>query len=235
MLPDGLGVCIGEADGGSGNLRVVSRASKLARAGFVLAGGQSSRMGANKAFLEFDGQTLLARALGVLKEACGSAVIVGDPAVFSGFDPSGFDPVIADVFPGCGPLAGIHAALVTHSMPGQFSAELNAMLAVDMPYVSAELIGFLLGVAEESGAVVTVPRIDNGLQPLCAIYRREFAVAAESSLRVGKFKIDVVFADLPLRVVEGAELAAAGFSAKHFLNVNTPEEWRAAGNPGVQR
>jgi molybdopterin-guanine dinucleotide biosynthesis protein A len=195
-------------------------------------------MGANKALLEFNGQTLLARALGVLKESCGSAAIVGDPAVFSGFG-----PVIADIFPGCGPLAGIQAALVSDSWQGQSShgqashgqslAALNAMLAVDMPYVSAELMGFLFGVAEESGAVVTVPRIGKGLQPLCAIYRREFAAVAERSLRAGRFKIDASFADLPLRVVEEAELAGAGFSARHFLNVNTPDEWRAASDPGV--
>ena len=194
-------------------------------------------MGANKAFLEFSGQTLLARALDLLKQACGSAAIVGDPAVFSGFG-----PVISDIFSGCGPLAGIHAALGQSSlrqsslgqpMLGQ-SAELNFMLAVDMPYMSAELIDFLLGVAEESGAVVTVPRIGKGFQPLCAVYRREFAAAAERSLRAGKYKVDAVFEDLPTRIVEEAELVAAGFSARHFLNVNTPDEWRAAGNPGVQ-
>jgi molybdopterin-guanine dinucleotide biosynthesis protein A len=223
----------------------------VARAGFVLAGGQSSRMGANKAFLEFNSQTLLDRALDVMKEACGSAAIVGDPAVFSGFG-----PVVADIFRGCGPLGGIHAALIMDSMPGQFSpgqsspgqtspagksfarqsfTKLNAMLAVDMPFVTAGLIGFLFGLAEESGAVVTVPRIGNGLQPLCAIYRREFAVAAERSLRAGLYKIGAVFEDLPLRIVEEAELSAAGFSAEHFLNVNTPDEWRAAGTSGLQR
>ncbi len=191
-------------------------------------------MGSNKAFLEFNGQTLLARAMDVLKDACGSAAIVGDPAVFGGFGSA-----IADVFPGCGPLAGIHAALghssLGQSMFGQFSAELNAILAVDMPYVSAELINFLLGEAEQSGAIVTVPRVGKGLQPLCAIYRRNFAVAAECSLRAGKYKVDAAFADLPLRIIEEAQLAAAGFSAGQFLNVNTPEEWRGAGNPGLHR
>src|SRR6202790_4788062 len=103
------------------------------RIGFVLAGGRSSRMGAgpgkDKVFLEFGGQTLLDRALSVMGTVCDRVAIVGDPTKFAKYD-----SVVADIFPGCGSLAGIHAALV-HS-----SAELNLMLAVDMPFVSVELL-----------------------------------------------------------------------------------------------
>ena len=51
--------------------------------GFLLAGGESSRMGADKAFLDFGGQTLLNRALTVMGAACGKVTIVGDPARFA--------------------------------------------------------------------------------------------------------------------------------------------------------
>src|ERR1700682_751441 len=151
------------------------------RMGFVLAGGKSSRMGAgsdqdqDKAFLEFRGQTLLDRALAVMGLVCDSTAIVGDPAKFTKYE-----SVVADTFPGCGPLAGIHAALV-HS-----PAELNLMLAVDMPFVSSELLVLLFAAAEASGAIVTVPRSGKGLQPLCAVYRRDFFLVAEQSLRAGK-------------------------------------------------
>lgn len=188
-----------------------------APAGFLLAGGKSSRMGTNKAFLDFDGETLLDRGLRVLKAACESMTIVGDPATFANY---GF--VVADVFQSCGPLGGIHAALVSSS------AELNALLAVDMPFVSAELIRFLLAAAENSDAVVTVPRTSKGFQPLCAIYRHGFASNAERALRNGKCKIDASFANVRLRIVEEPELVAAGFSEQNFFNVNTPEDQRAA-------
>src|SRR6266403_4268845 len=113
------------------------------RMGFVLAGGKSSRMGAgtDKVFLEFGGQTLLDRALAVMGSVCDRVAIVGEPAKFRNYE-----SVVPDIFPGCGPLAGIHAALL-HS-----SAELNLMLAVDMPFVSRELLAFLFAAAEAGDA-----------------------------------------------------------------------------------
>jgi len=207
-------------------------ATELSRMGFVLAGGKSSRMGptVDKAFLDFRGQTLLDRALGVMGAACGRVAIVGDPAKFAKAG-----SVIADIFPGCGPLGGVHAALV-HSL-----AELNLMLAVDMPFVSSELLAFLFDVAagededaededkDNAGhAVVTIPRTSRGLQPLCAIYRREFSAVAEQALRAGKNKIDAAFSSVAVRVIGERELAAAGFSEQSFFNVNTPEDRLAA-------
>jgi len=189
----------------------------VARAGFVLAGGKSSRMGADKAFVEFGGQTLLARALHVAGTVCRSVSIVGDPARFKEHG-----AVVDDIFPGCGPLGGIHAALASSS------ADLNLMLAVDMPFVSEELLAFLFAEAENDEALVIVPCTGQGLQPLCAIYRREFAAAAETALRAGKYKIDALFSGVPVRAIEEIELAAAGFSEQSFFNVNTPDDRRTA-------
>lgn len=196
----------------------MSRTTQAPRSGFVLAGGKSLRMGANKALLDFGGQTLLARALATATEACGNVTIVGDPATFVNFG-----PVVCDVFPGCGPLGGIHAAL-THS-----SAVLNLMLAVDMPFVSIGLLNFLITAAEGANAVVSVPRTSKGFQPLCAVYRRDFLSVAEKALRAGNYKIDAAFATVPLRILDEPELSAAGFSEKNFFNVNTPEEYHIAG------
>ncbi len=183
------------------------------RMGFILTGGKSSRMGADKALLEFNGQTLLARAVEALRGASLDFAIVGDPEKYAGYG-----DVVQDVFVGCGPLAGIHAAL-QHS-----PAELNLVLAVDMPFVSSALIQFLLDVAGNCGAVVTVPRAGRGFQPLCAVYRRDFAAFAEEALRAGKYKIDALFAVTSVRIVEESEFAAAGFDERNFFNVNTPED-----------
>jgi len=193
--------------------------SEPLRAAFLLAGGMSTRMGTDKAFLIFDGQTLLDRALMVMQTVCNRVTIVGDPSKFAKYEAGS---VIADIFPGCGPLAGIHSALV-HSV-----AELNLMLAVDMPFVTAELLSFLFAAAEKNAAVVTVPRVNDGLQPLCAVYRRDFVAAAERALRAGNYKIDALFPSVSTHVIEAAELAAAGFSARNFFNVNTPQD-RVAG------
>src|ERR1035437_4945477 len=121
------------------------------RMGFIIAGGKSSRMGADKAFLEFGGQTLLDRAVNVMSEVCDSVRIVGDPAKFTKYGSTRYGSVVADIFSGCGPLAGIHAALV-HS-----PAEVNLMVAEDMPFVSRELVAFLFATAEDADnhAIVT--------------------------------------------------------------------------------
>jgi len=207
--------------------------------GFLLAGGKSSRMGSgiDKAFMDFAGQALLDRALATMGAVCDRVAIVGAPAKFTNYAAAKYasakyGPVVADVFPGCGPLAGIHAALVNSS------ADFNLMLAVDMPFVSPKLLSFLFAAAEggdedgdEGGdqhAIVTVPRTGQGLQPLCAVYRRDFAAAAEQALRAGKYKIDAVFSAVSIRVIEASELAAAGFTEQSFFNVNTPEDRRAA-------
>ena len=76
-------------------------------------------------------------------------------------------------------------------------------------------------------ATVVVPRTGGCWQPLCAIYRREFASAAESALRAGRNKIDRLFAEVPTRAIEEQELQAAGFSPALFRNLNTPEELEA--------
>jgi molybdenum cofactor guanylyltransferase len=195
------------------------------RMGFVLAGGKSSRMGANsdKVFLDFGGRTLLDRALTAIGAVCEDVTIVGEPAKFAKYASAKYG-VVGDIFPGCGPLAGIHSAL-THS-----SAELNLMLAVDMPFVSRELLAFVFAVAEneDNHAIVTVPRTNRGFQPLCAVYRREFSAAAEQALRAGQYKIDAVFSGVSIRTIEASELAAAGFSERSFFNMNTPQDRMAA-------
>jgi molybdenum cofactor guanylyltransferase len=198
---------------------MISRISttKQSRACFLLAGGKSSRMGVDKAFINFGGQTLLDRALKTLGMACGTVAVVGDAAKFEKYG-----PVLSDIFPGCGPLAGIHAALA------QSRADLNLMLPVDMPFVSVELLNFLFAASEGNEAVVTIPRTATGLQPLCAVYRRDFAAVAEQKLRAGKYKVDAAFAGVNIRVIENAELAAAGFSDQNFLNLNTPQDRDAA-------
>src|SRR6266849_10776941 len=105
---------------------------------FILAGGKSTRMGTDKAFVTLDGRTLLARALDLARSVTSEVRIVGSAEKFAAFG-----PVVEDVFRECGPLGGIHAGL--RSSP----AELNLVLAVDLPFVSAELFRFLIGRARK--------------------------------------------------------------------------------------
>ena len=184
---------------------------------FILAGGKSSRMGTDKAFVEYGGRTLLARALDLARSAASDVRIVGSKEKFAAFA-----PVVEDVIRDCGPLGGIHAAL--RASP----TELNVMLAVDVPFVSRAFFQYLVKQARGAPeAAVVVPREDEDWQPLCAIYRREFAAVAERALRAGRYKITRLFDEVRTRVIDRKELEDAGFSPAIFRNLNTPEELEA--------
>jgi ABC-type transporter Mla maintaining outer membrane lipid asymmetry ATPase subunit MlaF/molybdopterin-guanine dinucleotide biosynthesis protein A len=181
---------------------------------FILAGGKSTRMGADKAFVMLDGQTLLARALELAHSVTTDVRVVGDPARFSSFA-----PVVEDVFPDCGPLGGIHAALRASA------TDLNVILAVDTPFVSPALLRYLITRSKNSpAATVTLVRTNEGSQPLCAVYRRAFADTAEQALHAGRYKIDPLFTTTQTQMIAESELRNAGFSLSMFRNLNTPEE-----------
>jgi molybdopterin-guanine dinucleotide biosynthesis protein A len=184
---------------------------------FILAGGKSSRMGRDKAFLQLRDETLLAHALKLAGAVAEEVRIVGDATKFSPFG-----RVVEDVYRNRGPLGGIHAALSASS------TDLNLMLAVDLPFVDADFLQYLLSRARESTAIVTLPRAAGGLQPLCAVYRRPFAEIAEEALRNGRNKIDSLFAKAGTCVIEDDELVRAGFSSEMFHNLNTPDDLKKA-------
>ena len=185
---------------------------------FILAGGMSTRMGADKAFVMLDGRTLLARLLDLAHSVTSDVRIVCDAGKFASFA-----PVVEDVFRGCGPLGGIHAAL--RASP----TDLNLILAVDVPFVSPALLQYLIMRARTSlDTTVTAVRGSGSWQPLCAVYRRRFANPAENALAAGRHKIDALFDRAPTQTISEEELEAAGFSPTMFRNLNTREELEAA-------
>src|ERR1700736_5864926 len=112
---------------------------------FILAGGKSTRMGADKAFVALNGRSLIDRMLDVGQSVTPDVRIIGDAQKFSQFAPT-----VEDVFRDCGPLGGIHAAL--RASP----SELNLILAVDLPLLSTALLQYLIS-RSASGASATVP------------------------------------------------------------------------------
>src|SRR5437763_17176932 len=140
----------------------------LPLAGFVLAGGKSSRMGEDKASLHLAGQTLLDIACHKLLAIMPDVFIVGSRKQLGA-------EAIEDIFADRGPLGGIHAALATGH------AQLNLVMAVDLPFVEDKFLGYVAREAKASTAVVTLPRTADGWQPLCAVYRRSFLAPAEEA------------------------------------------------------
>ncbi len=187
-------------------------------AAFILAGGKSMRMGTDKAFVAFEGQTLMARALDLARSVTPEVCVVGSREKFASFA-----PVVEDMFRDCGPLGGIHAAL--RASP----TGLSLMLAVDMPFVPAAFLKYLIEQGRNSPeATAVIPRSHGRWQPLCAIYRRDFADVAERALLAGRNRIDVLYPEIRARVIEEEELRREGFWPDIFCNLNTPAELQGA-------
>ena len=185
---------------------------------FILAGGQSSRMGSEKAFLELHGRLLIDHMIAIAKSVSEQVRIVGPKQRFSAFG-----QIATDVYKDRGPLGGIHAALAISP------SEYNLMLAIDMPFVVPRFLEYLLKQARKhEEQLVTVPRVGGGYQPLCACYRKAFETVADRALAAGQNKIDALFAPATTRVIDEAEFATLDLPTTMFQNLNTKEEYEKA-------
>ena len=181
----------------------------VTRAGFVLVGGNSSRMGRDKARLPIAGGTLVERVAHAVSAAAGSVTLVGAPERYGGL---GFR-VLADTRLAAGPLAGIHTAL--SASPAYW----NLIVACDMPGISASFLRSLLDAAEASAADCLRPAGPSGFpEPLCAVYHTRCAETIGAALDRNVRKVTDGLAGL--RVATWC-VAEGGW----FRNVNTPEEW----------
>ncbi len=187
--------------------------------GFVLAGGESRRMGRPKPLLTLAGESMVERQVRLLRAVASSVAVIGPPELLPRLDV----PVFPDDLPARGPLGGIATALArTHT-------ELALVLGCDLPFVPARFLRFLVARALADRADVTVPSIAPGrLEPMCALYRRGLALLVRNRLLAGQNKVDKFFPRVRTRIVTRPEIARAGFSAAIFENMNTPEDYRAA-------
>ncbi|NGM82237.1 molybdenum cofactor guanylyltransferase [Paenibacillus sp. 7124] len=197
---------------------------KMKIAGILIAGGRSRRMGADKALLKYGGIPAIARVAAALGE-------VADPVTVACGEKEREDfrflqlPQAADRFPGCGPLAGIHAGMSAAPSDWYFAAP------CDLPFVSAAFMRYILDAWERSGRrVAAVPVSRSGkVQPLLGLYHKDALPKLEIALSEGKLKVMDWLAGLDVLYVPEEGFAGHLEGAPSpLLNVNTPEEYRAA-------
>ena len=174
-------------------------------------------MGQEKAFILFEDEPLVVRLRNIMRGAVADISIVGSPEKFPGFA-----NVVEDRYKEAGPLGGIHAGLAVSG------SEWNLFLAVDLPFMSSAFLRYLLAEAQTSSALVTVPRIGDIFQPLCAVYRLGFLKIAGQALQAGHRRIDRLFGGQELRVIDLPEVKQEGFDIRIFTNLNTPRELELA-------
>lgn len=178
----------------------------------VLAGGLSSRMGTDKSLLSFDGLSLAGRIMERFRPYVEDVIlVVADPRSHTGSAAT----VVADVLPGCGPLGGLYTGLL-HS-----HADLNAVVACDMPFANPALAIRLAARAGGFDAVVPVSR--GRWEPLHAIYNRSCLPVAKALLGAGGAPgLMDLLKRVPVHAVALEELDPGGQLATALLNVNTP-------------
>jgi molybdopterin-guanine dinucleotide biosynthesis protein A len=167
-------------------------------------------MGTDKALLDIAGQPMVLVVAEAIARVCGPVSLVGDPTRYGGLGL----PVVADDFPGCGPLAGMEAALRATG------AEWNLVVACDMPALNAAMLQGLFVLAE--GGDCAVPEYADGrMEPLCAVYHKRCHGAILSALERGTRKVTQALREavpaLALRYLRVEGTAA-------FANLNTPAD-----------
>jgi molybdenum cofactor guanylyltransferase len=187
-------------------------------AGFILAGGESSRMGRDKALLELDGATLVARTARLVEYVARTPAIVGAPERLGGL---GFT-LIADEWPGTGPLGGIATAL--HGSHSKW----NLIVACDLPYLTRSWLEHIVARALASAAEAVLPMNERGAEPLCAMYQKQCEPAIRAALQHGTRKVTDGLAGLRLEFVEPAEWKAFDSDGFLFKNMNSPADYEEA-------
>jgi molybdopterin-guanine dinucleotide biosynthesis protein A len=191
--------------------------------GYVLAGGASSRFGTDKAFAEFQGQTMLARTAKLLATAVSKVKIVSPTTKL---DDASYE-TIPDQWPNQGPLGGILTAMLdVRKEAGEQSWAL--VLSCDMPFLSADWLRFLAERASESGAETIVPKSVNGWEPLCACWLVSTAEIVLPLFEAGARKVTDALNALHVEVLDEKEWKRFDSSGRLFWNMNTVADYEEA-------
>jgi len=183
--------------------------------GFILVGGASSRMGTDKARLLFNGETFVERIAKELLSLTHSVKIVGNDSAHLALQL----PSAPDIYPSWGALGGVHAALAA------CRSRWAAIVACDLPFVSAALIARLVSLRENFAAVAPI-QSDGRPQPLCALYQVVPCLdQADQLIKSGERRPLALLQSVGARWVSFAELADLVGADRFFDNINTPQDY----------
>jgi molybdopterin-guanine dinucleotide biosynthesis protein A len=186
----------------------------------IQAGGESRRMGQDKALLAFMGKPLIARVIDRVSPLAAELLVTTNrPGDYRFLDL----PLFEDILPGSGALGGLFTALRAAHHP------LVAVVACDMPFVNRDLLAFALDRLLATDADVAIPRSAEGYEPFHAVYRRATCLpAVEKALEAGERRLISWFPDVIVAPISPEEVLHFDPRGITFWNLNTPEEFRQA-------
>lgn len=182
--------------------------------GIILAGGKSSRMGADKALFLLNGSTFLDHIIRALKPLVDDILIVSNDERHSKFNLKRVRDTIADA----GPISGLHAGL-THS-----STENNLVLSCDIPLIETSMLEVLLQNNEDDIDVIQLAETDR-VHPLIALYKKRLAEHIGLALFDGERKLSKALDGLNIKT-----LLVSGGQAATLANINTPMDFEKIEN-----
>src|SRR5687768_452097 len=186
----------------------------------IQAGGQSSRMGEDKALKPFLGRPLIQRVIERLSPVADELIVTTnrpEEYAFLGLR------LVSDLKPGRGALGGLYTAIASAAHP------IVAVVACDMPFASSTLIRAASKLLLEEEADVVIPKSEEGYEPLHAVYRRETCLPAiEAAIAADLWKVIAWFPQVKVRVLTPDEIQRYDPLGLAFWNVNTPEEFAEA-------
>ncbi len=189
----------------------------------IQAGGKSSRMGTNKAKVLFHNQPLILRVIERLKPLNAEMLIISNSGDLDYPQLAGI-PIYQDILMDKGPLGGLYTALK------YAKADLIAMVACDLPFVSEELIKLQVAIMKKENSDVVIAETKHGLEPLHALYRcRSCLPAVETALHSGQRKVISWFSGMKVHTLSEQIIRSVDPELKMFLNVNTMQELEEAG------
>ena len=179
--------------------------------GIILSGGQSTRMGTDKALLQIKGKTLLERAVEICNPVCNAILISSNNPEHGKY---GY-PVIADEIQDCGPLCGIYSCL-KHS-----ETDWNLVVSVDSAFVTQDFVEFLISEIGDFDAIIPVHK--NGKEPLIALYHKNCIQAINERIKLNDYKMHNL-----LNILNTKFTNVDSWIKKNpgiFKNLNRPEDF----------
>lgn len=167
-------------------------------------------MGRNKAEEEIGGQRLIQRVIDRLRLLGGNIIVVTSPT--DQLPELGLRRVV-DIYPGKGALVGIYSGLK------ESPAFHSLVVACDMPFLSIDLLRYLIELSP--GFDIVIPRVEEYVEPLHAVYSKNCLAPIETMLQKGKLKISDLLDAVEVRYVEDAEIEKFDPQRLSFFNVNS--------------
>jgi len=192
-------------------------------AGYVLAGGGSTRFGRDKALVKFAGRSMLARAIELMRGVRSEVRIIAPPGKYANFETE----AVNDLWPGEGPLGGIVTALL-HTREHVPACEWNMIVSCDMPFLTAQWMQHLVERTAKSEAQVIVPRSTHGPEPLCACWRTDAVETLQAAFERGVRKVTQGIALLRAEVLDERDWKRFDSAGRLFWNMNTAADYEEA-------